>query len=88
MTPRTVARQAPQGFLWETWVPIPGLGRSRGGGNGNLLQYSCLGKSHGQRSLEGYSPWGPRDGHDRATEHTRTLKVTFLNFLPLGKVCP
>ena len=23
---------------------IPGLGRSPGGGNGNLLQYSCLGK--------------------------------------------
>ena len=22
---------------------IPGLGRSSGGGNGNLLQYSCLG---------------------------------------------
>ena len=24
---------------------IPGLGRSPGGGNGNLLQYSCLGNS-------------------------------------------
>ena len=24
---------------------IPELGRSPGGGNGNLLQYSCLGKS-------------------------------------------
>ena len=23
--------------------PIPGLGRSSGGGNGNPLQYSCLG---------------------------------------------
>ena len=22
------------------------------------LQYSCLEKSHGQRSLVGYSPWG------------------------------
>ena len=22
--------------------PVPGLGRSAGGGNGNLLQYSCL----------------------------------------------
>ena len=31
---------------------IPGLGRSPGGGHGNLLQYSCL-ESHGQRSLEG-----------------------------------
>ena len=37
---------------------IPGLGRSPGGGHGNLLQYSCLENSHGQRSLVGYSPWG------------------------------
>ena len=34
----------------------PGLGRYPGPGNGNPLQYSCLEKSHGQRSLEGYSP--------------------------------
>ena len=37
---------------------IPGSGSSPGGGNGNLLQYSCLRKSHGQMSLVGYSPWG------------------------------
>ena len=37
---------------------IPGSGRSHGEGNGNSLQYSCLEKSHGQRSLVGYSPWG------------------------------
>ena len=27
-------------------------------GNGTPLQYSCLEKSHGWRSLVGYSPWG------------------------------
>ena len=43
---------------------IPGLGRSPGGGHGNPLQYSCLENPHGQRSLEGYSPWGHRVGHD------------------------
>ena len=32
---------------------IPGLGRSSGEGNGNPLQYSCLDKSHGKKSLEG-----------------------------------
>ena len=37
---------------------VPGSGRSPGVGNGNPLQYSCSGKSHGQRSLVGYSPWG------------------------------
>ena len=30
---------------------IPGLGRSLGRGHDNPLQYSCLEKSHGQRSL-------------------------------------
>ena len=30
---------------------IPGSGRSPGGGNGNPLQYSCMKKSHGQRTL-------------------------------------
>jgi len=29
---------------------IPGLGRSPGQGNGNLLQYSCLENPHGQRA--------------------------------------
>ena len=40
---------------------IPGLGRSPGEGNGNLLQYSCLENSKGQRSLVGYSPWGRKE---------------------------
>ena len=35
---------------------IPELGRSPGGGHGNLLQYSCLENPHGQRSPVGYSP--------------------------------
>ena len=34
---------------------ISGSGRSPGEENGNPLQYSCLGKFHGQRSLIGYS---------------------------------
>ena len=40
---------------------IPRLGRSPGEGNGNSLQYSCLENPHGQRSLEGYSPWGHKE---------------------------
>ena len=39
----------------------PGLGRSLREGNGNPLQYYCLEKSHGQRSLVGYSPWGRKE---------------------------
>ena len=40
---------------------IAGLGRSPGGGNGSPLQHSCLKKSHGERSLVGYSPWGHKE---------------------------
>ena len=37
---------------------IPGSGRSPKGGHGNPLQLFLPGKSHGQRSFAGYSPWG------------------------------
>ena len=37
---------------------IPRLGTAPGEGNGDSLTYSCLEKSHGQRSLAGHSPWG------------------------------
>ena len=36
---------------------IPGSGRSAGGLNGNPLRY-LPGKSQGQRSPAGYTPWG------------------------------
>ena len=53
---------------------IPELGRSSGVGTGNPLQYFCLAKSHGQRSLDGYSPWCymvlQRVRHDQVTEYT------------------
>ena len=42
---------------------IPHLGRSPGGQHGNPLQF-LPGKSHGQRSLVGYSPWHRRVGPD------------------------
>ena len=83
---------------------IPGWGRCLGEGNGNPLQYSCLGnpmdrgswqatvhgvpreldmkwqstsvllpgKSHGQRSLVGYSPWGSKE-LDRLSDFTFTF---------------
>ena len=46
---------------------IPRLGRSLGGRNGNLVQYFCLEKSHGQRSLAGYCPRGRKESG--VTEH-------------------
>ena len=35
---------------------IPGSGRSPEGGNGNSLQYSCLGNPIDRGSVAGYSP--------------------------------
>ena len=47
---------------------IPGSGRYLGEGNSNPLPVFLPGKSHGQRSPEGYSPWGCKlVGHNLAT---------------------
>ena len=43
--------------MWETRVRFPELGRSPGGGNGNLLQYSCLENPMGGESRCRHSPW-------------------------------
>ena len=40
---------------------ISGLGRSPAEGNGNPFQVFFPGKSHGQRSLAGYSSWGLKE---------------------------
>ena len=42
---------------------IPELGKSPGEGNGNPLQYSCLGNlmDRGGWWLVGYSPWGRKE---------------------------
>ena len=48
---------------------IPGLGRCPGGVNGNPV--FLPGKFHGQRSLQGYSPWGCKESN--MTEHACTL---------------
>ena len=53
---------------------IPGSGRSPGGGHGDPLQCSCLGKFHGQRSLVGYSPWGRKES-DMTERLSLTLTV-------------
>ena len=51
---------------------IPGSGRSPGRGNGNPLQYSLPVKSHGQRSLAGYSPENRKelDRTEQLSAHT------------------
>ena len=51
---------------------FPELGRSPGGEHGNPLQYSCLDKPHGQRTLVGCSPWG----HRKESDTTEQLSTT------------
>ena len=51
---------------------IPGSGRTFGEGNGNPLQYSCLGNPMDRGAWRGYSPWShKRVGHDIATKQSR-----------------
>ena len=48
---------------------IPGLGRSTGGGKWQPTPIFLPERSHGQRSLAGYSPWGcQRVGHNLVTK--------------------
>ena len=55
---------------------IPGSGRSRGEGNGNLLQYSCLGNPMSRGAWWAtHSPWGhKRVRHDLTTKQPKVVK--------------
>ena len=57
---------------------ISGSERSPGGGNSNPTPEFLPGKSHGQRSLAGYSPWSHKESD--TTEHARTHN-TFITAL-------
>ena len=71
---------------WDLGL-TPGLGRSPGEWHGNLLQYSLLENSHGQRSLAGYSPWGhERVGHKWVTNTSQSSLVPWKLCLIL--ICP
>ena len=59
---------------------ISEMGRSPAEGDGNPLQYSSPGKSHGQRSLVGYSLWGLKESG--MTERVNNNKI------PLGRAPP
>ena len=55
---------------------IPGSGRSLGEGNGNPLQYSCLGNIL-DRGAWRATVYSKRVGHDRATEHTYIVSTFY-----------
>ena len=53
---------------------IPGSGHSPGEENGNPIPVFLPGKSHGQRSLVGYSPWGHEES-DMTEQLTLSLSL-------------
>ena len=55
---------------------VPGSGKSLGEGNGNPLQYSCLEKSHGRRSLVGYSPWDRKESDTTERLHFHFIIIS------------
>ena len=65
---------------------IPGSGRSPGEGNGNPLQYYWPGKSHGQRSLVGYSPWGRKESDTTEQLHFHFGKNSIIHSVTI--TCP
>ena len=65
-------------------------GRSHEGGNGNPLLYSCLGNSHGQRSLAGYSPWGHKESDmtQQLKNNNKGQKTCYLSkHYPNSQIC-
>ena len=54
---------------------IPGSGRCSGEGNGNPLLVLLPGKSHGWRSVVGYSPWGCKESDTTEQFHFLSLQV-------------
>ena len=65
--------------MQETWVQSLVWEDSPGGGCDNPFQYSCLENPHGQRSLEGYSPWGHKESDMTKLSTARAQKITDTN---------
>ena len=65
---------------------IPGLGRSTGEGNGNPLQYSCLGNPMDRGAGKLQSVGSQRVEHNWATnKHAHTHKHSVLSMFKVGK---
>ena len=56
---------------------IPGSGRVPGGGNGNLLQYSCLENSMYRGAWQDKCPCGHKVGHNIGTKYQQQHLVEY-----------
>jgi len=63
MTPLAQLVKNPPASIGDTGdtCSIPGLGRSPGGGNGDLLRYSYLENPMDRGAWRGYSLWGCKE---------------------------
>ena len=57
---------------------IPGSGRSPGEGNGNPLQFSCLGNPVDRGARRATTPWGCGVRHNGATEHRHSFIIIII----------
>ena len=77
--------------IQETWVGIPGLGRSPWSRKWQRTPEFLPGEFHGQRSLAGYSAWGCKESDTTERTHTHTHTrgnnpSDRVNYLSIGKV--
>ena len=69
----TLTKSISISWPWYYTAVLQGVATWDGEGNGTPLQYSCLEKSHGRRSLVGCSPWGPYS-RTRLSDFTFTFR--------------
>ena len=65
----------------ETWVQSLGREDSLEKEMANPFQYSCLEKSHGQRSLAGYRPWGHKSQTPLQLNHHQELDLFVIRLI-------
>ena len=66
--------------------PVPGWGRSPGGGYGNPLQYSCLGNPMDRGTWQATAPGGRKESERTEHVHAHTHTHTHTHTLPISSL--
>ena len=69
--------------MWETWVRFLGQEDPLKEENGSPIPVFLPGKSHGQKSLAGYNPWGLEESDTTEHSHTQKLHNIVTNYTPI-----
>ena len=62
--------------MWETWVQSLGW---EGPLEEEIATHSTHGKSHGQRNLVGYSPWGHKESDTTERLTHKDMEITLVS---------